>query len=87
MKDHTMSYEEPDPSKDIALELFNVQLAIDKQEILQALTFDLAEGEILFLNKRSTNHLKIALLVLSFKIMRYFRTCQLAKISPTDYHT
>ena len=49
MKDHTMSYEEPVSSKDIALELFNIQLAIDKQKILQALTFDLIEGEILCL--------------------------------------
>ncbi|MGK0249729.1 MAG: iron(III) transport system ATP-binding protein [Oleispira sp.] len=32
-----------------ALELFNIQLAIGEQKILQALTFDLSEGEILCL--------------------------------------
>jgi iron(III) transport system ATP-binding protein len=49
MKNINMSTENHSQTKAIALELFNVQLAIDDQAILQALTFDLEEGEILCL--------------------------------------
>jgi iron(III) transport system ATP-binding protein len=49
MKDINMSIENYSQTKAVALELFNVQLAIDDQTILQALSFDLEEGEILCL--------------------------------------
>jgi iron(III) transport system ATP-binding protein len=44
-----MSNERYQQRKVTALELFNVQLAIGDQTVLQALTFDVAEGEILCL--------------------------------------
>jgi iron(III) transport system ATP-binding protein len=49
MENIKMSNEPYRQKKAIALELFNIQLAIADQTILQALTFDLEEGEILCL--------------------------------------
>jgi iron(III) transport system ATP-binding protein len=49
MENLNMSNENYSPQKVTALELFNVQLAIGDQTILRALTFDVAEGEILCL--------------------------------------
>lgn len=49
MKDKNISNERYTQKKTTALELFNIQLAINNHTILQALTFDLTEGEILCL--------------------------------------
>ena len=49
MKDQSMNNETYSQQKITALELLNIQLAIDDHVILQALNFDLTEGEILCL--------------------------------------